>query len=151
MGFKRNFVPKIAPGRLLLVFCGAFWAVLPAPWAPFGPSCLLPGLPLGRLGHLGRLPFGRPGAFCAVLPTLGAPFWPSCLLPGLFLDSFGCLGCSKGPSKYISERTASCKRRSMRTPERTPSCSCKACSHIDIVDVYRQEQASIYISEVEGG
>ena len=131
MHLKRDFAPQIAPTELLLVFCRAFWPVLPAPWAPFGPSCLLPGLP-----------FGRPGSLWAVLPYPGTLFWLSCLLPGLFLGSFGCLWCSNRPSKWASERTANCKRTSMRTPERTPSCSCAACPQNDTVDGYRQEHAS---------
>ena len=146
MHFKRDFAPQIAQTELLLVFCRAFWPVLPAPWPPFGPSCLLPGLPFGCPGPLWAFPLGRPGTLWAVLPIPGTLFWLSCLLPGLFLGSFGCLWCSNRPSKWASERTANCKRTSMRTPERTPSCSCAACPQNDTVDGYRQEQASIYLN-----
>ena len=77
----------------------------------------------------------------------GTLFWLSCLLPGLFLGSFGCLWCSNRPSKWASERTANCKRRSIRTSERTTLCSCAACPLNVTVDGYRQEQASsIYIT-----
>ena len=53
----------------------ASWAVLPVPWAPFGPSCLPPGRPLGR-------PTCLLGSLLAVLLATWEPFGSSTLAAG---------------------------------------------------------------------